>query len=186
MDVRRFAKLQDPEGLRHLHLKLVAKVAIITGLAAAISLFFLVFFVAGESGASYLEIIQDHTVTRAHLRPVMTLAALILLMLVGFSVGIVALYTSFRVAGPLYRFTRNLQSPAKVSDQRLIRHDDALHGVAAELHESRQSLEQHYQLLGERVAAALHVLATSEAQPDRLHDALGELKAVESSVRLDG
>jgi len=185
MDVHLLAKFQDPQGLRYLHLKLVAKMAIFTGLAAAIFLFFLVFFVSEDSGATYLEIIQDHSITRAHLRPVMTLAALVLLMLVGFSVGVIALYASFRVAGPLYRFAHNLQSATQVTAYRGIRHDDALHGVAGELRESAQALEHHYQLVSQRVTAALESLSTAELNSTQLADALDELKAVESSVRLD-
>ena len=185
MDVHLLSKLQDPEGLRHLHLKLVAKVALITGVAAAILLFFLVFFVSEDAGSTYLEIIQDHSITRAHLRPVMTLAALVLLMLVGFVVGFIALYSSFQVAGPLYRFTRNLQSATPLSGHQGIRHDDALHGVADELHESAQTLEHHYQQLSERITDVLESLTAAEINPDQVSDALDELKAVESSVRLD-
>ena len=185
MDVRLQSKLRDPESLRLLHLKLVGKVALITGISAAISLFILIFFVSEDNGASYLEIIQSYTVTRAHLRPVMMLAALLLLTLVGLSVGLIALYTSFRIAGPLYRLTRNLQATGPLAQHQGIRRDDALHGIASELRESVDSLEHHYQLLRERAEAALALAAEPDVEPVILSEALTELKAVEASVRLD-
>ena len=78
MDVRLQSKLQDPEGLRLLHLKLVGQVALITGTCAAILLFILVFFVSKDNGTSYLEIIQSHSITRAHLRPLMELVSVVM------------------------------------------------------------------------------------------------------------
>ena len=101
MDVHLLSKLQDPEGLRGLHLKLVGKVALITGITAAILLVILVLFVSQDNGTRYREIIQAYSVTQAHLTSVMTLAALLLITIVGLSVGLIALYSSFRIAGPL-------------------------------------------------------------------------------------
>lgn len=186
MDVRLQPKFHDPEGLRLLHLKLVGKVALSTGVLAAIILLFLVFFVSEDNGASYLEVIQSYTITRAHLRPVITLAALLLIMLVGLSVGFIALYTSFRIAGPLYRLTRNLQATGPLAQHQGIRRDDALHGIAGEMRESVDALERHYQRLRARVETALELASESDIDPSILSEALTELKAVEASVYLDG
>ena len=185
MDVRLQPKFHDPEGLRILHLKLVGKVALSTGICAAIILSLLVFFVSEDNGASYLEVIQSYTISRAHLRPLITLSALLLIMLVGLSVGLIALYTSFRIAGPLYRFTHNLQATGPSAQRQEIRRDDALHGIAGELREGLDVLEGHYQQLRVRVEAALVLAAEADVEPNILSEAIAELKAVEASVRLD-
>jgi hypothetical protein len=186
MDVHLLSKLQDPEGLRGLHLKLVGKVALITGIAAAVLLLILVLFVSEDNGTSYREIIQAYSITRAHLPSVMALAALLLIMIVGLSVGLIALYSSFRIAGPLYRFSRNLQGAVAMTQPTGIRKDDALHALAGELHEGVNSLEHHYDLLRTQVEAAQNLAGQSPIDPVRLSEVISELKAIEVSVRLDG
>jgi hypothetical protein len=185
MGIRLEPKFHDSEGLRLLHLKLVGKVALSTAVAAAIILFLMVFLVSEDTGASYLEVIQSYTLTRAHLRPVMALAALLLLMLVGLSVGLIALYTSFRIAGPLYRLAQNLQATGPLAHLQGIRQDDALHGIAADLRTSVDTLEHHYQQLRVRVEATLALATEADVEPHRLNKALADLKAVEAAVRLD-
>jgi len=186
MDVHLLSKLQDPEGLRGLHLKLVGKVALITGITAAILLVILVLFVSQDNGTRYREIIQAYSVTQAHLTSVMTLAALLLITIVGLSVGLIALYSSFRIAGPLYRFSRNLQAADSMTQATGIRKEDALHALAGELHESANSLEQHYGLLRAQLEAVQSLAAQSPIDPGHLSEAISALKAIESSVRLDG
>lgn len=186
MDVHLLSKIEDPEGLRVLHLKLVGKVALITGIAAAILLLVLVLFVSENGGASYRDIIQAYSVTRAHLPSVMTLAALLLIMIVGLSAGLIAMYASFRIAGPLYRFSRNLQAPEVARQQTSIRKDDALHALAGELHESVDALAHHYDQLRAHVTATQALIVQKPHDPARLSEAIRALKAMESSVRLDG
>jgi hypothetical protein len=185
MNVRLQPTRHDAEGLRLLHLKLVGKVALSTGIAAAIIMLFLVFVVSQDNGTSYLEVIQSYTLTRAHLRPLMTLAALLLLVLVGLSVGFIALYTSFRIAGPLYRLAHNLQATTSLAQQRGIRRGDALHGIVGEWRESVDALEGHYQQLRTRVETVLALAAEPAIDPTVLSEALRELKAVEALVHLD-
>jgi hypothetical protein len=186
MEVQHQSKLNDLEGLRLLHLKLVGKVALITGISAAIILFILVFVVSENSSGNYREIIQAYSITRAHLSAVMILAALLLVILVGLSVGLIALYASFRVAGPLYRVSRNLQTSRSLAHQLGIRREDALHATAGELRESVNSLVRHYQQLRAGVGTALTLAEQSHVDPVLLSATISELKALESSVRLDG
>lgn len=185
MDVRLPSKHQDPESLRIVHLQLVGKAALTTGILAAILLIFLVLFVSEDNGHSYRDIIQAYSITRAHLPAVMTLAALLLIILVGMSVGLIALYASFRIAGPLFRFGRNLQAAGIIAQQHGIRRDDALHGIAGELRESVNALEHHYQQVYAQVEMTLALAEQANIDPARLIEAITQLKAMESSVRLD-
>ncbi len=128
--------------------KQFALIALLIGLAAAIVLGGLVYFLGAESGGSYTEMIKAHWLTRSHLVPALWVAGLFLLSLAAMITGVITLYSSFRVAGPLYRFARNLA----VSENHSIigiRDGDCLQDVSRQLLDSIQTLKQHRQSIRE-------------------------------------
>jgi len=76
-------------------------------------------------GASYFDVVRAHVLTHRQLGPALLVGGLILLVLVAAITWLVALYGSFRFAGPLYRFTRNLREASRQPPMG-IRQDDAL------------------------------------------------------------
>ena len=171
------------DGLRTLQLKLITKVAIFTGLCASVVLLVLLFVISEEGQGSYLQIIQAHTITRQQLGSSMLIAVLLLLGIIGISVWILSLFSSFRIAGPLYRLTQNLQAALSFSHQQDIRHDDALQDVARELRDSAEHLKLHYQQLRDLIETV--DISLKNQNNDAANAALIRLKEIESSVKLD-
>lgn len=177
------SKRNVQDGLRNLHVKLISKVAIFTSLCASAVLLTLLFVISEEGQGNYLQIIQAHTITRQQLSSSMLIAVLLLLVIIGISVWLISLFSSFRIAGPLYRLSLNLQAALSFSSQQDIRHDDALQDIAQEVRDSAEHLKQHYQRLDELVKKIDSNLENQNIEA--VNEAIFRLKEIESSVQLD-
>lgn len=163
-----------------MHLKLVAKVALITSVTSTLVLIFIILFVGGDGGDSYFETLQSHRLTQSSLGTAMLLAGLLLIGFVATATWIISLYASFRVAGPLFRFCRDLElSP--ITDRPIgIRKEDYLQEVSQELLDTVSTLRGHYtELEGvvDKVAAAYE-----DPGQENLTELLDDLKALEGRV----
>ena len=129
---------------------------------------------AGAAGG-YGELIVAYTLSEAELLPALLVAGLTLLVLTGIVVWVVTLYVTFRVAGPMYRFARNVELAAACRpDQMLpLRRGDSLQTEWRLLHDTAQRLAAHQ--------AALD-LATDELERC-LHDAGGDPAALDAASR---
>ncbi len=145
----------EQETLRRL--KQFASIALISALISIVVLGALIHYLSIEESSSYTEVIKAHWLSRAHLAMALWVAGLFLLSLVSLLTGLIAIYSSFRVAGPLYRFAHNLS----ISDSHSIigiRKDDCLQDVSRQLLDSIQRLDNHKQAvreLGDRLQATL-------------------------------
>jgi hypothetical protein len=97
------------EPLIFFHLKLVAKISLAIGAVAMIALVIALTMITEQSGASYSAVVQVQQLKSENLGKVMLLAGLVLVAITGLTTWLIALYSSFRIAGPLYRFSQNLQ-----------------------------------------------------------------------------
>ena len=140
--------------------KQFARISLLTGLAAAIVLGGLLYYLSVGNGASYAEMIKAHWLTRANLVPALWIAGLFLLSLAALITGVIALYSSFRVAGPLYRFAQNLAVSEKHSIIG-IREGDCLQDVSRQLQESIHTLDVHKQAIRELTEKAADCLQSS-------------------------
>lgn len=166
---------------RHERLKQLAWIALLIGSAAAMVLGGLIYFLSTDGGASYTEILNAHRLSQSHLVPALWVAGLFLLSLVALITGIIALYSSFRVAGPLYRFARNLSVSEKHSIIG-IRQGDCLQDVSQQLQDSIHTLDAHKQNIQELLEKA----ETCLQSPDKA--AVVEYAALTKQLRakLDG
>ena len=169
--------------LNLLHFKLIAKLTLITGLSAVAVLLVLLFVISSEGEGSYLDIIQAHSVTRLQLGSSMFIAALVVLITVAVSVWLIALYSSFRIAGPLYRLAKNLHTAMCFGKQHQIRRDDVLHDVARDVCNSVGKLEQHYRELKQVVDELLDIVEHGDIET--ANAALTRLREIESKVQLN-
>jgi hypothetical protein len=166
-----------------MHLQLIGKVALATSAIAALMLLIVVFFVSAEEGGSYIEALQAHSISQNNLGVVMLITGLFLVGFVAVLTWAVTLYASFRVAGPLFRFCRDLElSP--ITDRPIgIRKDDYLQDVSQELLDTVEILRSHYKEV-EAVASQ-----TSDAYRDnntkKLAELLVTLKELEGRVHVD-
>jgi len=166
-----------------MHLQLIGKVALVTSAVAALMLLIVIFFVSADGGESYIEALQSHSISQSNLGVVMLITSLLLVGFVAVVTWVVTLYASFRVAGPLFRFCRDLElSP--ITDRPIgIRKDDYLQEVSEELLETVAILRSYYKEMEAVVSQ------TSDAYQDtnkkKLAELLVTLKELEGRVHVD-
>lgn len=98
------------EPLIFFHLKLVAKICLAIGTIATIALLIALTMVTDQSGDTYSAVVQVQYLKSENLGKVMLLAGLVLVAMTSFTTWLITLYSSFRIAGPLYRLSKNFQS----------------------------------------------------------------------------
>lgn len=169
-----------------LDLKLVSRVALITGIGAALLLVASVLFLTDPNGASYAEVIYSHSLTQKHLKPVLLISSLCLLSFVAFVTWLITLYSSFRIAGPLYRFSRNLANAGDGTKPIGVRKDDALQDVSSLLQESVSTLHGHYAELNGKFRTTLDLLDSDrDGAEQELAKLIAEIKVLVQRVRFD-
>ena len=178
--------IHSKRSLRSLHLRLVSRLALFTGLAAGLSLLAVIIMLAGEGGADYATIIQSYNISQESLGTVLLITGLLLLALVAFITWLITLYSSFRLAGPLYRFARNLEAAASGESALFgIREEDCLQDVSQELLASVAGLQRHYLAISEALEEVEALLENREAgSAAELGQALARLKEQTRHVRL--
>lgn len=175
----------DKSDLGLLHLTLVTKLAILTGLGATGLLILMAGFVVVEADGGYFQVIQAHTLTRQHIGPAMIVTTLLLLAVAGLSAGIIALFSSFRVAGPLYRFSRVFQQARQPVPTYRLRRKDALQEVSDNIQASIEQLHAHYQQLRTEIDALHNALERNDSTTkQQYHQGLQRLKHLEAELKL--
>lgn len=139
------------------HLRWVAKIALSVGAVAAAGLAIMLFALTDTSGTSYGELVKSRSVAQQLLGPALLIGGFFLLAFTATLTWLIALYSSFRIAGPLFRFSRNLEAsisrgPGKPVP---IRTTDRLHPEAALLEDALGALAEHYEGLRDEVDQAL-------------------------------
>ncbi len=127
------------------HVRLVGKLGLSVGVAATAVLLLTLTLITHDGGESYGQIVQAHALTRQYLGPAMVVAGLVLLAIIGVITWLIALYSSFRIAGPLYRFSRNLELATAIGPvvPIKIRKDDALQQEAQAVDEALTAVRAH-------------------------------------------
>ncbi len=146
---------ESPEIL--FHLRWVAKIAMAVGAMATVGLAVMLGVLTDDRGESYGALIQSHSVAQYRLGPALLVGGLFLLALAAVLTWLITLYSSFRIAGPLFRLSRNLeiaitQWPAKSIP---LRASDRLQSEAALLEDGFRVLATHYEGLHQEVHQAL-------------------------------
>ena len=139
------------------HLRWVAKIALSVGAAAAAGLAAMLYVLTDGSGASYGDLIKSHSVTQHHLGPALLIGGFFLIGFTAVLTWLITLYSSFRIAGPLFRLSQNLeisiaQGPGIPVP---IRKSDRLHEEAALLEDALGALASHYDGVREAVDQAI-------------------------------
>ncbi len=166
------------------HLKWVAKIALLMAAVAAVGLLLVVFLATDDKGASYVSIISSHSLTQQNLVPAMGVFALLTVVVAAVFTWLIALYASFRIAGPLFRFAQNLKVIIKDSFAvpMAIRQTDMLQREWHEFETGQARLRMHYREL--REALDKYRTALSQDKSDQAAAALADLQEVERRVQL--
>lgn len=165
-----------------LRLRLVSRIALIVGGLACLSMVLVLTFITDKSGVNYDTIIRSFSLSRQHLGPALLVAGLFLVSISGVITFLLSLYTGFYIAGPLYRFARNLESfieqgpvaPIPTRDKDKLKHEEQL------IKRSIVKLQSHYGAMREATETAL---AQIDAQQNPAA-AIAQLKKLDRAARL--
>jgi hypothetical protein len=170
------------EPLIFFHLKLVAKISLGVGAVAVLSLLLSLALISGQDTESYAAIIRSNSITRANLGPTMLVIGLMLVAVAGVITWMIALYSSFRIAGPLYRFSRNLKlaSTSDSADLIELRKGDRLREQAGHIKHAVSTLREHYAAVEQAAKEASAALEQGDAQG--YAEAVTRLKALDEKA----
>jgi hypothetical protein len=166
------------------YLRWVAKIALSVGLLAVIGLVVELLLITDDKSAAYGHIILANNLTYEALGPAIIVFGLVLTITACLIAWLVTLYGSFRIAGPLYRFSQNMKSAIAdpFSQPVAIRHGDMLQDEWLEFEASLTSLDQQYRRLRAAVSEAQRDLASDAEQATT--ETLAKLREVEHLVKL--
>lgn len=172
------------EPLIFFHLKLVAKISLGVGTVAVLSLLISLLLISGPADDTYSAIIRTNSMTRDNLGKVMLTIGLMLVAIAGVITWLITLYSSFRIVGPLYRFTQNLKLAGTSDSSRLIelRKGDALRDQSANIQRAVANLRDHYAQVEQVSGEALAAFDKGDAAA--YEDAVSRLKALDEKVRV--
>lgn len=138
--------MSDQQPATLFHVKWVAKIALLVALAAGLGLLAAVFWVTDDQGANYASLIMSRSLTQQKLGPVMVVFGLLSVAVAALATWLIALYSSHRIAGPLFRFAQNirqiLQQP--FAAPLAIRKTDVLQQEWREFESAQTRLREHY------------------------------------------
>lgn len=174
------------EPLIFFHLKLVAKIALSVGAVACAGLLVVLLLITDDKGSSYGQIISAYSLARQQLEPAMLVFGLTAIVFAGITTWLIALYSSFRIAGPLFRFSRNLEMEIKRGSAAPvpIRSTDQLQCEWREFDASVTALRGHYAALREALDDVRQSLQDGADPPAGMRQAVDRLKEVEHRARL--
>ncbi|HCY62920.1 MAG TPA: hypothetical protein DHV59_08855 [Oxalobacteraceae bacterium] len=166
------------------HVKLVAKVALAAGVTAVLCLLVSLAFLTGTNGDSYPVIIRNNSITREEIGSLMLFSGLALVSLIGVLTWLIALYSSFRIAGPLYRFTGNFKTVIANDMNGLIglRTGDSLRKQESNIMHALTAARAHYAAIDRASQQAAAALECGDA--DAYAKAISHLKALDAKIRI--
>ena len=162
-------------------LRLAGSLALVFAGLCTLGLVALLLSVDDSLGQGYGSIIGAQLRSQAQLEVTLQFFGLLMAALAGVSTWLLALYTSFRIAGPVWRLSRNLEQAIAQGPVPPVplRRDDLLQGEARALQDATAALEQHYAGLREVLVA--WQLAPG---PETVERVRAQLRALDAHVRL--
>ncbi len=161
----------------------VAKIALVIAAISCLAAVLVLNYITGSIGQNYVEMARYFSSSRASVGPTLLVAGLILVSFVSVITWLMALYTSFYIAGPLFRFSRNLEVLIKQGPIPLMptRSTDLLKEEERVIKRSVARLQQHY---SEMRATAEEMLGQLDSQPSTLNALIAKLKKGDHEVHL--
>ncbi|MDH5393603.1 MAG: hypothetical protein OEY11_10485 [Gammaproteobacteria bacterium] len=135
----------------------------------------------------YRDFIQSQAITRKNMQFAVIIVSLLLIFVTAFISWLVALYGSFKIAGPLYRFTQNLAHCHQTDRMLNIRSDDCLQDLSEKIINAAKELEQHKLALSAQLEKITDHLKrpAAEQHKQELAELLQQLKQLEARVKLN-
>jgi hypothetical protein len=168
-------------------LQWAAKIGLGVSAAAGVGLLLVLFSMPEDAGTSYGSIVATSSLASRNLGTALLIYGLAMVAFAGAFTWLIALYGSFRVAGPIYRFEQNLQRElAQTAAPPVpIRHSDELQAEWQQFRAGVMSLRDLYRDVSAALTAAEGAAASGAAvDGPALPDAVDRLKQVANRVRL--
>lgn len=164
--------------------KLIGKISLWFAFVAFIGLI-IVFFTVASPSESYQQNIKSLSISQQNLPWVMLTTGLILLLITAIITWMVSLYSSFRITGPLFRFSRNIEEWVVSGKPKAIpvRTEDSLQEESQLMVESIKVLYDYIDGFDPVIERALE--AADKGDIDTLNQQLHQLKSMEQKATTD-
>lgn len=168
------------------HLKLVARIALHVGAVACAGLLLTLFLITYEEGGRYEEVIVAYSLTARNLGFALLVFGLAIVASAGITTWLISLYSSFRIAGPLYRLSRNLEMEIERGPVAPvpIRKTDQLQREWREFDASVAALRGHYDDMRQALDGHKSPQTGAGDPLTPLHETVARLKEIDRRVRL--
>lgn len=168
---------------------LAVKLSAFVSLAALAGMLMVQLNLIDLEGSTYHEIINGNQLTHEQLPVVMLLSGLCLLLVAGVTAWLITLYASFKFAGPIYRFRKNIEGI--VNDRHApvlpIRRNDCLQYESNILSRAMNTVRLHDRAVEKTLLEMRRIIQSQESHPDkqeRLRPLVIRLKMLGEKVRL--
>lgn len=168
-------------------IRIVGKISLWFSLVVVVGLIAVV-LMAGTPKESYSDSVQALALTRKNLPWVMLMGGLLLALGTALTTWLITVYSSFRVAGPLYRFARNLETGIRLrqAPRIRIRQSDYLQEESELLEQTFLETEYYRHNLSSQVGQVIRLLEQPGPIDRQVLDAqLEKLKAMQGRTRHD-
>lgn len=169
---------------------MIAKISLSISLITFAILVIVISIIMVDHTDSYEAFIQAQIISHENMPYVIGIAGLLLVFLASLISWFVSLYGSFKIAGPLYRFSHNLREN---SDQMLaLRSEDCLQDLSNKIINAAKRIESHKQELRIQIEKCQELLAvknkheSADSQEPTIRHALQELRDIENKVKIGG
>jgi len=171
---------------RYFFLDVIVKISLAIFLVATLTLIFVMLFVFASYDGSYEDFIRSQLITQKNIQLAMLMSGLFLIMVTTLITWLIGLYASFKVAGPLFRFSENISRLMEKKDGRNIRKDDCFQELSVSMLKAIDKMDSHKQELKLNIDRYSKLMAGSngENKKDELLKSLCCLKDVESRIKL--
>jgi len=167
---------------------LVAKVSLSVSMVTFIILVIMISIIMTDDVDSYSNFIQSQVITHQNMPYAISIAGLLLVLLCSLISWFVSLYSSFKIAGPLYRFSQNLRHSHNSNQMLALRSDDCLQDLSKKIINAAKHTETHKHEILLQIELCQKIIAQAEDEntADSLNSAVQKLKDIESRVKLGG
>jgi len=140
----------------------------------------------GHDG-SYGDFIQSQVITYKNIQYMIVIAGLVLVLSGALISWLVSLYGSFKIAGPLYRFVKNLEHCQQSEKMQSLRSDDALQDLSYKIIEAAKTSEDHSQELLYKINYYLELTSLPDDRQNRqeIIDVVQNIKDIERRAKVN-
>ncbi len=165
---------------------IVTKVSISVSIITFVILIIMISIIMPDNIDSYNNFIQSQAITHQTMPYAISIAGLLLILLCSLISGFISLYSSFRIAGPLYRFSQNLRYSLNSNKMIALRSDDCLQDLSKSIIHAAKQSERHKNKILLQIEQCQKIMQQDESEnkSNRLNKALQQLKNIERQAKL--